>query len=183
MHANTTRFFCLFIFRFKAQSRVTLVTLLGLLGLFRVIRVIRVIHASFLHYSKMSYFKKSADYYINLIQRTPNSVATLIERCKAKAPRGINVVEVTPKMLGKTFTPACTVDPGRIFLTYERLVENVPGLDQKNLAVIKTAIETYKPESELLFLVMEVQTAEAELLIYTVCLPAVEMEVEIDSDS
>jgi len=120
----------------------------------------------------MSYFAQSSSYYARCIQNSgAKNIKALIAKCQAKAKRGINFVDIHPKQLGTTFTPNFFTDPGRIFLTFERLVENVQGIDEKNLDAIKKAIQTYNPDTELLFLVAQVGVDDAQMFVYTIKLP------------
>ncbi len=105
----------------------------------------------------MSYFQRACDYYILQVNLQGDSgKQEIIRRCKAKYARGINVVAVTATQLKHTFTPHFLVDPGRIFLTYERLVENVQGLDEEVLAEAKKQIEGYNPDDTLLYLLVTI---------------------------
>ena len=125
----------------------------------------------------MSYFRKAADYYATAIQRSGHeNIAALIVKCRAKTPRGINLVDISPKQLGFTFTPSFFFDPGHICLSYERLVEHVKGFDEKCLAVIKTQMDAYNPEKELLFMVVQVGTEKPEMYIYKIVLPEDEQD-------
>ena len=83
--------------------------------------------------------------------------AEIAKRCRAKYPRGINFVAVDQKAVGDTFTPNFFVDPGRIFLTYERFMkealdplpdEKDPFYQEMKSGTIRQHIESYDPEKE-----------------------------------
>ena len=83
----------------------------------------------------MSYFRRCADYYMKMLQLSgEENRADLAERCRAKYPRGVNLVAVDQKAIGDTFMPNFFVDPGRIFLTYERFMKEAlyPLPDEKD---------------------------------------------------
>jgi hypothetical protein len=99
----------------------------------------------------------------------PDNLKILKEKCQKKYKRGMNIVDIDAKtQLGKTFTPIFCVDPGRIFLTYERVKENVLGLDEKGLQICKDLVDTYDPEKELLFMCILVNAAPSEVHFYTI---------------
>jgi hypothetical protein len=121
----------------------------------------------------MSYFQKSAEYYIMHIGLSgPENRRILGERCRAKYARGINLVAVESASVGHTFTPGFFVDPGRIFLTYERLVKEAfdkkPDETEHVYKEIKRLIETYDPLKELLFFVVKCGSKDGEGYVYRV---------------
>lgn len=81
----------------------------------------------------------------------------LRERCLAKYPRGINIVIVPEEMVGQTFTPHFTVDPGRYFMNYQRIsngeVFEFP-LSNEILQIIKKMIDEYDPQKEINFMMV-----------------------------
>lgn len=108
-----------------------------------------------------SYFQKCAEYYIfSIITSGADNKRLLGERCRAKYPRGINLVAVEHTKVGDTFTPDFCVDPGRIFLTYNRLMNDAldprPDPNEEAFREIKRLIDTYDPEKQLLFFVLKV---------------------------
>lgn len=121
----------------------------------------------------MTYFQRSAEYYILHIKLSgPENCRILGERCRAKYPRGINLVVVNNKDLGRTFAPDHFVDPGRIFLTYDRLVNEAlnppPDTNEPFWKEIKSMTETYDPLKEILFVVMRVGGHDHEAYVYRV---------------
>jgi hypothetical protein len=121
--------------------------------------------------STPSYFQRAANYYIlNISLAGRRNFEALIQACKRKYARGVNLVYVEADKIGVTFTPNFLVDPGRIFLTYERLVEEVNGIDQETLDGVRRCIDQYDPDSQLVFLVVPGNVC-GELCLYTVNKP------------
>lgn len=114
----------------------------------------------------MSYFKLCADYHIRTAYSgaSRDALRHVAARCKAKYPRGINLVPIEQSLLDdELLTPhSRCVDPGRIFLTYHRLRhEALNGLDEscdeKPMWIqLKQAYETYDPDHTLLFLCVQI---------------------------
>lgn len=119
------------------------------------------------HNRHMSRFRLSCDYYIRAIN-WPRNVELLQERCLAKYPRGVNLVYVSKEQTENTFTPNFLVDPGRIFLTYDRLIAEAftppPFENDEFYKTLKKKIETYNPLTTLLFLFV---SEEGEHHLYT----------------
>ncbi len=103
-----------------------------------------------------SLFQHAVRYYIRTIN-TPNNVAKLIELCKKKHPRGVNIVFVDQKMIDdELFIPGFFVDPGRFFSTVENVPNFIEGVDINDVfwSRVKMHEKTYNPDVELLFVVM-----------------------------
>lgn len=119
-----------------------------------------------------TYFKRAADYYIFVVNISGHGgKQEIAQRCRAKYPRGINLVAVDESWVGEHFTPHCCVDPGRIFLTYERLMKEAldPAPEEDDFYLtIKNLIDTYDPEKELLYVVMRLGGPEHEAYVYRV---------------
>lgn len=100
----------------------------------------------------MSYFKQSIDYFLRSIYLTDG--VRIRDRCLAKYPRGVNFVYV--EGLGNTFTPHFCVDPGRYFLTYDRMVNEAladpAAFPEEMKEPLRRAIDTYDPQTELVWL-------------------------------
>ena len=117
----------------------------------------------------MSYFQRACEYYLRL---TGPGKYQLIARCKAKYARGVNVVAVSATALGDTFAADhCDVDPGRIFLTYERLIgEALIGVGVAEygplLDTLRDRIATYNPDTTLLWLCMLTGCEASEMHVF-----------------
>jgi len=115
----------------------------------------------------MSYFARACAYYLRLTDK-----AAVMARCRAKYPRGVNLVLVPAPALGSVFAPDhCDADPGRIFLTYERLVAEafVGGAPTEYAAVfdeLRTRTASYNPDTTLLWLCVLTETDESEMHVF-----------------
>ena len=101
----------------------------------------------------LSYFTQSCKYFLINVSLTDS--VRIGALCRAKYPRGVNLVVVPLAEVGRTFTPHFIVDPGRYFLTYERLVtEALEGdpLPEQIKTQVRTEIDNYDPEKELVWL-------------------------------
>lgn len=100
----------------------------------------------------MAYFKAAIDYYLQAVYLTDS--VRIRDRCLAKYPRGVNFVLV--EGLGRTFTPNHFVDPGRYFLTYERMVNEVlvdpASFPEELKAPLRHEIDTYNPQTHIIWL-------------------------------
>lgn len=121
----------------------------------------------------MSYFKLSCDYYIRSFNMDGHAHrAEIGRRCRAKYPRGVNLVDVSAeKQLGITFTPNFFVDPGRIFLNYERLTgevfEDPSKIPKEIFEELKRLIDEYDPKKTIIWFFVLLHTNNAEYNIYT----------------
>jgi hypothetical protein len=119
-------------------------------------------------------FKEAADYYMASLRMSGRAnLRALGQRCRAKYARGVNLVDVHD---AATFTPTFFVDPGRIFLTYDRLVHEalVPAPDEQEpfWQEVKRAAETYDPERELLWVVISMLgDNHTEAYLYRIAIP------------
>jgi hypothetical protein len=121
----------------------------------------------------MSYFQRCAEYYIASLNLSgPENRRIIGERCRAKYPRGVNLVAVSNRDIGIAFTPEFFVDPGRIFLTLERLMKEAlnpnPDESESFYKELKTLVETYDPFVEILFLILRVGGLDHEAFVYRV---------------
>jgi hypothetical protein len=121
----------------------------------------------------MSVFKGGCEYFCMV---TGPYLKEIQAKCLAKYPRGANLVAVDHKRVGDTWEYGNVVDMGRIFLTYERIKENVNGLDDEILAAIKKTIEEYDPAKEIVWLFLETGHGGGEVQIYVSSVPQTKKE-------
>jgi hypothetical protein len=97
---------------------------------------------------------------------------TIAEKCRKKYAKGINLVVVDAEAVGETFCPNFCVDPGRIFLTYERLINEAlqpkPDENEPFYKAIKNMIDEYDPFKEILFFVLKIRSEKTEGYVYKV---------------
>jgi hypothetical protein len=110
-------------------------------------------------------FRQAADYYISLIQNNPSKTL----KGMLNATRGIHVVGVSSKEVGKTFTPKyVSKDPGCFFMSYEQLEASLVGISKDNLEIIKKPIDEYDPDISLLFLIALLNSPKTEMYVYKI---------------
>ncbi len=107
---------------------------------------------------ELSFFQRSCDFYLRLWrQQGYENRKEIGRRCRAKYPRGINIVEVKQSDIdNELFTPHIMVPHkfDRIFLNYERLLTDAftTPFPEDTAKCCKELIDTYDPNKTVLWL-------------------------------
>jgi hypothetical protein len=97
----------------------------------------------------MANFKQSCEYYLRSISFGTN-LSVIAEKCRNKYARGANFVYIGESHV---FSPSCFVDPGRAFLTFDQIAEELRNVDIP-LTSIKQTIDGYDPNKEIVWLIV-----------------------------
>jgi hypothetical protein len=108
----------------------------------------RVYTEKYIHDCHIKFMREFANQSIENIKR-------IQERCLEKYPRGINVIIIPDNEIGRTYTRTSTFDPGRVFMSYEQLIDRESFTNPFSEDVLQNAkeeIDTYDPQTSLIWL-------------------------------